>query len=329
MTVQEKIIDLFKVNNELTVKELVEKTGASKQMVHLVLTKLLQNDLVQKMGRTPKTIYRLKSIIASRVSESENLYLTDSENEYLDKNFILVTETGDLLKGSSAFEHWCAQRKLPVQKTMNEFITTKKKYAGYYDKHGIINGTEKLKTTKGYDKIHLDELFYLDFYAIERFGKTPLGTLLHYAKQGQNKYLMRIMMEEIKNKIHQFIKLHKADVIGFVPPTIKREVQIMKFIQTSLQVALPVLDIKKISGIIPVPQKSLSKLEERINNAENTFAVSGNHQYKHLILIDDAVGSGSTLNQIAGKVKNKKLAKKITGLAVVGSFKGFDVITDV
>ena len=329
MSVKTDILSLFESQHELSVKEITDKLSVSKQMVHLVLTKLLQKGLILKMGRTPKTIYRLKANKTSRVSEGEVLYLSDPENEYLDKNFILVTETGDLLKGSIAFEHWCAQRKLPVQKTMNEFIVTKKKYAGYYDKHGIVNGTEKLKNTKGYDKIHLDELFYLDFYAIERFGKTPLGTLLHYAKQGQNKYLMRIMMDEIKNKIHQFIKLHKADVIGFVPPTIKREVQIMKFIQNNLQVALPVLDIKKISGIIPVPQKSLSKLDERINNAENTFAVSGNHQYKHLILIDDAVGSGSTLNQIAGKVKNKKLAKKITGLAVVGSFKGFDVITDV
>jgi hypothetical protein len=46
-------------------------------------------------------------------------------------------------------------------------------------------------------------------------------------------------------------------------------------------------------------------------------------------LIDDAVGSGSTFNQIAGKIKYKGVARKITGLALVGSFKGFDVITDV
>jgi predicted amidophosphoribosyltransferase len=47
------------------------------------------------------------------------------------------------------------------------------------------------------------------------------------------------------------------------------------------------------------------------------------------LLIDDAVGSGATLNQVAGKIKDKGVAQKITGLALVGSFKGFDVITDV
>jgi len=78
-----------------------------------------------------------------------------------------------------------------------------------------------------------------------------------------------------------------------------------------------------------VPQKSLGKIEERINNAEHTFAVNETVKYKHLLLIDDAVGSGSTMNQIAGKIKQKGIAKKVTGLAVVGSYKDFDVITDV
>lgn len=121
----------------------------------------------------------------------------------------------------------------------------------------------------------------------------------------------------------------KADAVGFVPPTIRREVQIMKFIEEKLNISLPTIEIKKISGIIPVPQKSLSKLNERIKNAENTFAVAENRVFKHIVLIDDAVGSGSTLNQIAGKIKLKGIAKKITGLAIVGSFKGFDVVTDV
>ena len=78
-----------------------------------------------------------------------------------------------------------------------------------------------------------------------------------------------------------------------------------------------------------MPQKSLNKLEERINNAENTFVIKGNISYKNLLLIDDAVGSGATLNQISGKIKRKKLAENIIALAVVGSFKEFDVITDL
>ena len=59
MTVKSNILKLFLVNNELTVKEIVGKLDVSKQMVHLVLTKLLEENTVQKFGRTPKTIYRI------------------------------------------------------------------------------------------------------------------------------------------------------------------------------------------------------------------------------------------------------------------------------
>ena len=329
MTVKSNITKLFNKNRELSVKEITDRLQVSKQMVHLVMNQLVVEHLIEKLGRAPKTIYRIIDE-KNRIKEpSPNLYISEKERDFLQKNFLVVTETGNLTEGIEAFDYWCRQRKLPTKKTLSEFIDTKKRYEHYYDKNGNINGIEKLKNTKGYDKIWLDELYYLDFYAIERFGKTHLGTLLHFAKQGQNRSLMTIMLDEIADRIKNFVKLNKADAVGFVPPTIRREVQLMKFIQNYLQISLPVIQIKKLSGIIPVPQKSLSKLDERIRNAENTFAVTDLREFKHIVLIDDAVGSGATLNQLAGKIKNKGTALKVTGLAVVGSFKGFDVLTDV
>lgn len=326
--IKQSVLELFQKSKELTVKEIVDRLQVSKQMVHIVLNQLTEEKVVEKLGRAPKTIYRFieKNGKTDSVPSFEP---TDVQRHFLNDNFLIVSETGNLLQSFEAFDYWCKQRKLPVHKTLNEFIDTKKKYALYYDEQGLINGMEKLKSTKGYDKIWIDELYYLDFYAIERFGKTRLGALLHFAKQGQNKFLMSILLSEIADRIRGFVKQHKADAIGFIPPTIRREVQLMKYLQTNLQIPLPIVGIKKMSGIIPVPQKSLSKLEERIRNADNTFMISEQRSFKHVVLIDDAVGSGSTLNQVSQKIKNKNVAQKITGLAVVGSFKGFDVITDV
>lgn len=140
---------------------------------------------------------------------------------------------------------------------------------------------------------------------------------------------MTILIDEIKEKINTLISVYKVDAIAYVPPTIRRETQLMKVLANGLKINLLSIEIKKIGGIIPVPQISLNKIEERINNAENIFVVKGNVSYKNVLLIDDAVGSGSTLNQIAGKINNKQLAEKVIGVAIVGSFKGFDVITDV
>lgn len=325
MKIKDKIKKLLQEHIELSVKEITDWLQVSKQAVHIAINQLLENGEVFKLGKVPKTIYRLnnKQTPSAIISTA-----TADEIAFLQKQFLLITEMGEMKEGIEGFAIWCRQRKLPLEKTIAEFITTKKKYEPYYC-DGIIDGTDKLTNTKGYEKIFLDKVYYLDFYAIERFGKTRLGTLLHYAKQGQNKMLMGKIVEEIKPAMKNLLKKEKFDAVGFVPPTIRREVQIMKYLETHLKVNLPVVKLQKISGIIPVPQKSLSKLEERITNAENTFAVSQTVKYNHVLLIDDAVGSGSTLNQIAGKLKQKGIAKKVTGLAVVGSFKGFDVVTDV
>lgn len=326
MTIKENILCLFEKSKELSISEISEKLQASKQMVHLVMKQLLLENKVEKLGRTPKTIYRF---ITLQSQKPETIAISEENRLFLKNNFLMVTESGNLIEGIDAFDYWCKQRKLPTEKTLTEFIATKKKYNSYYNKQGNIDGIEKLKGTKGYDKIWLDELYYLDFYAIDRFGETRLGTLLHYAKQGQSKFLMRLMMDEIASRIEQFVRFKNVDAIAFIPPTIRREVQLMKFIQTHLKIALPVIELKKIGGIIPVPQKSLSKLDERIRNAENTFAVTDQQSFNHVLLIDDAVESGSTLNQIAGKIKSKQVGRRLTGLAIVGSFKGFDVLTDV
>ena len=327
MKIRDKIETALKEKGDLSVKELVDMLHVSKQAIHIAINQLLEQGIISKFGRTPKTIYRLNS--GKPPAANDFSVISNDKQKYLAENFLLITEIGKMLEGLEGFSHWCKQRKLPFEKTLDEFIKTKEMYDTYFNSIGIIDGKEKIINTKGYDKIHLDEILYLDFYAIERFGKTRLGTLLHYAKQGQNKFLMKILLAEIKQKVALLLKKNKFDAVGFVPPTIRREVQIMKYLETHLKINLPKINIQKISGIIPVPQKSLHKIEERISNAENTFAVNETVKYNHLLLIDDAVGSGSTMNQLAGKIKQKGIAKKITGLAVVGSFKGFDVVTDI
>ena len=325
MQIIDKIRESLCSEGEKGVTELANQLFVSKQAVHSALNQLIENGEIEKLGRTPKTIYRITKVHKPLIFDSVSV----DDDGYLQNQFLIITEIGKMLNGAEGFAYWCKQRDLPLQKTIEEFKKTKTKYESYYNEMGIINGMEKLSNTKGFDEIFLDEIYYLDFYAIERFGKTRLGTLLHYAKQGQNKFLMKILVDEIREKIKILVQEHDFDAVGYVPPTIRREVQLMKFLETQLKINLPKINIQKISGIIPVPQKSLNKFEERINNADNTFAIPEKIKYRHILLIDDAVGSGTTLNQIAGKIKRKGIAEKITGLAIVGSFKGFDVVTDV
>lgn len=181
-----------------------------------------------------------------------------------------------------------------------------------------------------FSEVFLDELYYLDFYSIERFGKTKLGNILLYAKQGQNKFLMKEAINLVKVKILEIISKEKIEAVGFIPPTVPRAIQFQKELEKDLQLSLPKIILTKHIIDTPIPQKSLNKLSDRVENARATILYKDDDKsYNRILLIDDALGSGATLNEVAKKIKIEKGAKKIIGLALVGSFKGFDVVNEV
>ena len=327
MSIDNQIIKYLNSVQEGSVSEMQEHIAVSRQMLHRVLNRMQEEGLIQKLGRAPRVFYRLNQ--DRPVKKIYEFTLTAIELEFLARHFLLITETGERLEGITALQVWSEKQKLPVEKTAREFIATQKKYLQYVLPDGLINGTEKLVNTKGFDKINVDAMFYCDFYAIERFGKTRLGTLLHFAKQGQNRKLIQEIVSLTKEKTEQLISDKKIDAIGYIPPTIKRQLQFMTVLQKGYNLPLPHLNLLKVSGAIPIPQKGLNKIEDRIANAKASIIVSENREFNNVLLIDDAVGSGATINETATKLKVKGIAKKVFGLAITGSFKGFDVIQEV
>ena len=260
--------------------------------------------------------------------EENNIEFKEDIKKILNENFLFITSIGKINKGVDAFVYYCRHNNLDPIKTANEYLKTLEKYNKYRLDSGLISGMAKLKAS--FDKIYLDELFYLDFYAIERFGKTKLGQFLLYSKQSQDKKMIKDLSFLVKDKIIKIIKDYKIDAVCFVPPTVKRELQLMKELENNLKLSLKKIKIVKIKSDIAVPQKTLSKLRDRIENAEKTFFIDDNKMYGNILIIDDAVGSGATLNIIAKKIKNTKLTNgKIIGLTITGSIKGFDVISEV
>jgi predicted ArsR family transcriptional regulator len=69
MKIKEKILTLFESQKDLTIKEITDSLLVSKQALHLAMNQLIKNSQVIKLGRTPKTIYRLNSI---KIKEAEN-----------------------------------------------------------------------------------------------------------------------------------------------------------------------------------------------------------------------------------------------------------------
>lgn len=326
MKAEEKIVSILKSKEMMSVEGLTGKLNFSRQYIHKLLDRLIEKGIIEKNGSVPHVFY---SLVQVPHSHQETLLVKAEDERFLNEHFVMVLAAGGLLKGVEAMKNWCSLQSLNFDKTLSEYIKTRKKYLSYYNSKSLIEGRQKLQNTKGIEQIGVDALYYFDFYAIERFGKTKLGTFMHYAKQGQNKYLMGLIVAEIKYRLASFIHENKIEAIVYVPPTIKRSIQIMQYFEKNLGISLPQIKVQKIKNQIVVPQKALSKLAERIENAKKTFYVAKSESFKRVLIFDDAIGSGATINEIAIKIKNEGIAEQIYGLAVTGSYKGFEVISEI
>ncbi|MFH0820184.1 MAG: hypothetical protein V1908_00255, partial [Candidatus Peregrinibacteria bacterium] len=315
-------IGYIQSKKQVSLKELIAHFEFSQQAVSKQLKKLVMQGVLGKAGRPPKVFYFFvepKEVISHETIDPKF-------KKIIQERFLLITPIGEMKSGVAGFTKWCAERDLPIAKTAIEYARTLKKYDAF--RHdGLIDGMGKMRRT--FSAVNLDHLHYLDFYSIERFGKTKLGQMLLYSKQSQNRGFMKELIHLIKPAIERLIKRYKIDAVGFIPPTVKREVQFMKELQKYLNLKAHAISIVKVKTPIIVPQKTLAKLEDRVENAQKTIIVDEVKKYSHILLIDDAVGSGATMKEVAAQIKFRHLAKTVTGLAITGSFKGFDVISEV
>ena len=324
MPTSQKIIDYISKNRRASGKELSNYlSGITPRAVRKQLKNLLDKGLVRKIGHPPKVYYLLKTDKKTLAS----LKIDKKTQDIINARYLFISPKGESKPGWDGFKTWCEKTKQDPIKTAEDYIATIKKF-DRFRKNNLIDGMPKMKNT--FKDVFLDKLFYLDFYSIERFGKTKLGQMLLYAKQSQSIPLIHNLINEVRAQIISIINSYKIDGVLFIPPTVKREVQFMKELEKQLRLPVRTLSVSKIKTDIIVPQKTLSKLADRIENAKHTIIVDDTKRYKNILLIDDAVGSGSTLNETAMQIKNRNLLSgKILGLAITGSFKGFDVISEV
>lgn len=335
---QERIIEFIRERERVTAKQLIDYLGITRAAVFRNLLKLINDGTLIKQGTPPKVFYSLKSATYKLRAETGSFKMTgqpvnfsvtelDSDiQKTINEEFLKVNPDGTMKQGVSAFYAWCESRGMNPEKTAIEYKNTIDKF-NVYKQDGLIDGMKKMKQT--FPTVFLNQMFYLDFYSIERFGKTKLGEMILYAKQSQNKSLIRMITQDVKEKIEDIIKRFDIDAVGFIPPTIKRDVQFMKELELNLKLSVPSIKITKIKTPIIVPQKTLSKLDERIENARQSIIVEEETPRNSILLIDDAIGSGATINEVARQIKRKNLSKKqLIGLGLVGSFNGFEVIRE-
>jgi hypothetical protein len=317
-----EIFELIKQYGPIRSVDIVKKLNLSAKTVYKHLNRLLDDDLIIKMGETPVVFYAAQTGVVSDLTEF------DKDDWLINENYLYVSPSGEMLRGISGFQEWCAKNHLDFKKEKKIFVA---KFISMQKlkRNGLVSA--KRSILSGDKKLYLDDIFFSDFYNIAHFGKTKLGQLVYLGKSSQNKTLIAEIVKIVRPQIMNIIKKYEIKFICFIPPTIDRKVQFVDVLKRGLKLGLSEVVAIKVPSQTKVPQKTLRKLEDRIINANKTIAVNPNQNIDaNILIIDDATGSGATLNETAGKIRNITEGKiKIIGYSVVGSYKGFDVISEV
>ncbi len=314
-----------------------------------ILKELIEDDKIKKDGRDNGVFYYINNnglYITNNNKENSKDINKDGDKEKkqninnikdydkytIDKNYIYIDPAGNIMRGFEGFVFWCYKSHLNIEIETKNFIkiindTNKIK------QNGLIKAKENILSQNKNTEIFLNQIFYSDFYNVAHFGKTKLGQLVYIAKTSQNKTLIKEVVKEIHAGILNIIESKNIKYIAYIPPTVKRKTQFIfeleKYLHLTKDFDLIKLKIEKIKSDTLIPQKTLKKLEDRVYNASHTIIVSPNQSIDgNVLLIDDATGSGSTLNETAKKIK-KITDCKVYGYSIVGSMKGFDVINEI
>lgn len=325
-----RILTYIRTNKQAKAVDLVRDIGITNSAIHRQLNKLLKQGEIMRVGKPPVVFYILKE---KKESPSESL--PKEIKQFIDDNYIYVSPMGEFLSGTKGFIRWISsvnQEKylLPLSQ---EYVSVRKNANSLIVHNGWIDATRaKELTTFGDSPLY--KLLYKDFYSIEKFGKTALGQMVLYAKTSQNMKIIGKIIKQIRPLLSKIIKTYNIDTVAYIPPSVKRKVQLMTELRKQLQIQLPEISlVKAYTGDVIVSQKSLTKLQERILNAQRTIFVDVNKSArfpKNILLIDDAVGSGATIHETAKQIKELLKPKgHIIGFAIIGSIKGFEVIREI
>lgn len=326
-----KIVEYIRYHGQARVEDLYQTLNISKVAVHKQLKKLLQEGLIVRVGKPPIVFYTLpREAVVTRLIETEKIQTYTQQ--VIDTNFLSITPDGKLLYGMIGFSYWfdLYQKNKPIETLAQEYEEIVFAQKKLLSPQGWIDATSKLIDT--FKETPITHLLFQDIYSYRTFGRTKLAKLVMYAKQTGEKTLIDHISDMAKPIVEKIINTYAIEAVAYISPTVPRPLQFMDELALRLNLALPKIKlVKVIPGDIPVPQKTLASLEERIINARNSLYVKNVTEppYQNVLLIDDVVGSGASFHETAKKLRNSNIGNKIIAFGLVGNIKGYDIVREI
>lgn len=331
-TARDRIIEYIRYHGQARAHDLQKTLQISNVTIHKQLRKLLKEELIVRVGKPPLVFYtNPPETVTTSTIETQQLPVSDQQ--LIDSHFLSITPDGRLLYGLVGFVNWLKnyQKNKSVDIVAKEYVELLQSQKQQFSPEGWIDGTAKLRNT--FKETPISYLLFEDIYSYKVFGRTKLAKLVMYAKQTGEKVLIDKIGDLAKPIIEKIIKKFSIEAVVYIPPTVPRPLQFMDELRVRLHLNLPEIKLAKVTpGDIPIPQKTLSSVEERVINARDSIYLKSNTQllYKNILLIDDVAGSGASFQETAKKLKNSDIGVvNIIAFALVGNIKGYEVIREI
>ena len=302
--------------------QIAEALNISRPTANKYLKELLQNWEISKIWSGAHSTYLIPQVDKEGgktdfLSIHKNPFPYE-EAKLLDEKFFKYDSDGRILKWVEGFLLRCKKRDLNPKDEISAFDAINQQINNHRTQCGLLNATNQFKIKHQYSA--LDELFYADAYTRAEFGRGALSEQMFFAKQHQDKQQLKNLISLFYRNLECLLTTFDINAIALTPPSISRKVQILDLVDQLLDPSIPRIPLVKYSpSKILIPQKSLKRPEERIQNAKNTiFIREEDIDYNTVLLVDDFVGSGATLNETAIKLKTAWV-KKIIGFAFFGN----------
>ena len=314
---EKKLLEMIRDNPDVSPSELVVLSGCSRSAVHAGLRKLLETGFIKKRGTSPQVYYSATENISATVQDS----------------FVYKDPAAGLMFGMDGFRRWSDGRfgTITLSDKIHLYEENFTKYQQSKEKGLFFTMDASLKIPSA--DITFDSLRCFDLYTLQIDKETKRSkeaVLLEVVKGSGNPERMKALIHEyiessVKN-INTIIEKDAINAVAFVPPTATRKVQVMQLLKKSFAAhnyhKIDIVPIRRDfsgSNLLRLEQKQIASVENRIINARNTYkVVRSGKVYKKLLLVDDLVGSGATVNEIARKCKENALAEEVHCLCLVG-----------
>ena len=310
----EGIIFLLQNTQQLTIDKIAQAWNVSVSSAKKYIKQFVDQGMVEKIGKPPKKINYILTL------EDSLLNYPSEHKEIINKYYSYLTPEGRFLKGIKGFEYQMSKQfsKQDIKSMAKKYVEIRREYYGEALEKNKIDVTNILQYVFN-DEAYLKKLFYSDFDKLPVFNESKLMQLIKIAKSGQkNTELMVEIANSLNNSIQKIIEEYNIDAVGFIPPTMMRKTQLMTFFKKRLNINLPQIKLEKVKNLLPVQQITLKSIQDRIKNAKESIQIKSLEKYKNILLIDDVVGSGATLNETAKKLINQEIATKVYAVTVIG-----------